>query len=478
MKKRILGLALVAILVLNLLPMCVSAATAGYCGKNATWTFNEKTGVLVISGTGAMDDYDYSVGSIPWYVLGKNIKSIIVNNGITHIGNEAFWSSAVESVTLPSSLESIGWGAFENCDKLKKVIIPEGVKKIEECTFRSCRSLETVIIPNSVTKIEEKAFEHSGITNIIIPDSVTSIGQYAFGSCKKLKSLVLPDNVQLGVNVFSDSTMLEVKSDKIQTVYAADGRHANVKKTEVAYYLEQGWYLEPVQTLYAIGKSALFKKSEVEAQLTVGWYEEPVVYMYAMDGRRRVTKKSEIEAYEKVNWYYGKPVKMYALDGRTKWVGENRVKENEKVNWYYGKPTKMYAPDGRVITIGENRVEEYKKVGWYTDKATADKYKVDYYPGTKFKTYTYVIGKKPFEIEAKSGGRTMYRYDHMGQASDKYLEFLETYLKTLRNDGATYLENYSGVNSDNSGYTYWFTKNGQDIVILANANGLISILCD
>ena len=100
------------------------------------------------------------------------------------------------NVILPSSVTSIGNGAFNLCWKLTDVTIPDSVTSIGDQAFSKCGGLKSVIIPNSVTSIGVEAFSGcSVLTSVTIPDSVTSIGRYAFGGCEGLKNVTIGSGV-------------------------------------------------------------------------------------------------------------------------------------------------------------------------------------------------------------------------------------------------------------------------------------------
>lgn len=96
-------------------------ALSGTCGDNLTWDF--ANGVLTISGTGAMTNYSSSSSSrAPWYDYRSSIKSVVIEEGVTSIGNYAFNAcSGLTSVTIPNSVTSIGSSAFYGCTNLKTV---------------------------------------------------------------------------------------------------------------------------------------------------------------------------------------------------------------------------------------------------------------------------------------------------------------------------------------------------------------------
>ena len=257
MKKKILCL-LLALLVINLsIPHVAWAAEgeakSGNCGvggneNSVKWAFDDESGTLTISGSGRIKDYSYP-NTTPWYGHIKNIKSVIIESGVTYIGYNVFPNcTSLESITIPEGVTSIGYSAFENCTSLKSVTIPKGVNSILDEAFQNCTSLELVAIPESVnyfggkvfyntpwlekkqnenplvvvnkilidgkkasgevsipenvTYIGKKAFEGcDNLTSVTIPKGVTSIGAYAFWDCSNLQSVTIPETVTFIGNV-------------------------------------------------------------------------------------------------------------------------------------------------------------------------------------------------------------------------------------------------------------------------------------
>ena len=204
MKKRLLSFVLAVLMIASLLPATALAAdsdivASGTCGaegdgSNLTWTLDSE-GVLTISGSGDM--YDYRASSIvPWYYRSR-VKSAVIAEGVTSIGDCAFyWCESLTGVTIPDSVTSIGIGAFSDCNSLASVTIPDSVTSIGSHAFLDCTSLTSVTIPNSVTSIGEGTFYNcDSLTSVTIPDSVTSIGDCAFIVCKSLASVTIPNSV-------------------------------------------------------------------------------------------------------------------------------------------------------------------------------------------------------------------------------------------------------------------------------------------
>ena len=130
---------------------------SGSCGENVTWTLTAD-GTLTISGTGAMTDYTYDSRS-PWYSCRTHIKRVVMQQGVTSIGDHAFWDcSGLTSVTIPDGVTSIGDSVFSGCTALTAVTISDGVTAIGGSTFSNCIRLAKVTIPKSVTSIGKNAF--------------------------------------------------------------------------------------------------------------------------------------------------------------------------------------------------------------------------------------------------------------------------------------------------------------------------------
>ena len=219
MKKRIIPLILALAMLCALLPQAALTASAevysGSCGadgdgSNLTWSFDTETGLLTITGSGAMADY-FGDFCAPWYVYREAITAVRLPEGLTRIGGEAFlYCNALTSVTIPDSVTSIGWLAFSGCSALTSVTIPDSVTSIGGAAFSRCSALTGVTIGNGVTSIGERAFyDRSALTSVTIPDSVTSIGSAAFFRCSSLTGVTIPDSVtSIGSSAFSGCSAL------------------------------------------------------------------------------------------------------------------------------------------------------------------------------------------------------------------------------------------------------------------------------
>ena len=202
MKRKMLGMFLATVLMFGAFDVTYGASIentvtaqstsaiivkSGECGDNVTYTLDDD-GLLKISGSGNMNDY--YIGNSPFY-LNKDIKEIVIGDGVTSIGDCAFWGcSSLTSIEIPDGVTSIGMSVFDSCSSLTSIEIPVGVTSLKDFVFYGCSSLTSIAIPAGVTSIGSSAFEScSSLTSIAILAGVTSIGESAFKDCIKLNTI-------------------------------------------------------------------------------------------------------------------------------------------------------------------------------------------------------------------------------------------------------------------------------------------------
>lgn len=194
--------------------------TSGTCGENLTWRLDVDTGAMYISGTGEMDNWYYSYyyeSLSPWYDLSAQIRTVVVESGVTSIGDYAFYTCTnLTSVALPDSVTSIGYSAFLGCTQLESATLPEHLSHIESYAFYGCASLTETHIPDEVTSIEDYAFYGcTSLSKVTLPDGLASIGQSAFRECTSLATLTIPESTaDIGGRAFYNTPWLEAKQAK------------------------------------------------------------------------------------------------------------------------------------------------------------------------------------------------------------------------------------------------------------------------
>ena len=182
----------------------------GTCGENVNWSFDDNTGVLRIFGSGDMSDYSYSYLSTfesPWYPYSRYIHSVVIQNGVTNIGNSAFYMCEnLSSVTIPDSVTVIGDRAFEYCTGLTAFVIPDSVTSIGDFAFTYCKNIYSLTMSKNVKHIGGSAFSNcTRLSSVTVPYGVTSIGDFTFEHCDRLSSITIPDSVTvIGYGAFSE----------------------------------------------------------------------------------------------------------------------------------------------------------------------------------------------------------------------------------------------------------------------------------
>lgn len=133
---------------------------SGECGKkgdNVTWTL-DNSGLLVVSGSGEMDDHDTAKGW-PWYDKRDLIKTVVIENGVTVIGRSAFRDCTnLTSITIPDSVTRIGQSSLNKCTSLTSITIPDSVTSFGDYAFSGCTGMTSITIPESVASVEECVF--------------------------------------------------------------------------------------------------------------------------------------------------------------------------------------------------------------------------------------------------------------------------------------------------------------------------------
>lgn len=128
----------------------------------------------------------------------RDVRAIVIPHGVTTIGHEAFYKCVrLGSIEIPSTVEKIGAQAFCECSFLNKVDIPEGVTNIERRTFASCMMLDSITLPKSLRIIGDEAFlECKSLKTIELSDEIVEIGSRCFEGCLGLQSISVPPRVK------------------------------------------------------------------------------------------------------------------------------------------------------------------------------------------------------------------------------------------------------------------------------------------
>lgn len=176
--------------------------------------FDNVNGIATISGEGSTWDYLLDGTSVPDKnkrnpFVGKNFEKIIIQEGITRIGNYLFFASSdtensdpwdwkqtgIKEVVFSNTITEIGDYSFEHVDNMSKLELPDSIVKIGNCTFGYIKSLDTIKLNQGLKKIGYLAFAYTAINNVELPDSVSELGESVFEGCKNLTQVTGFENV-------------------------------------------------------------------------------------------------------------------------------------------------------------------------------------------------------------------------------------------------------------------------------------------
>lgn len=209
------------LLLVSIMPLAVHAATKyeidgiyyylKYSTKTAEVTYNNQnkySGDIVIPSTVTLDDVEYSVTAILGQVFAKcpDLTSVTIPSSVTSLGKSVFENSANLTTIIIEEGNPV-YDSRENCNAVietasnkllfgcKDTMIPNSVTTIGESAFYNCSGLTTINIPNSVTNIEKESFRNcSGLTYIKVGNGVTTIGEGAFAGCSCMTKVELNCN--------------------------------------------------------------------------------------------------------------------------------------------------------------------------------------------------------------------------------------------------------------------------------------------
>ncbi len=184
------------------------------CGENVTWAVDLASGVLEISGQGAMADYTVSSyqGEEPeYYPYRDYITSVVIEDGVTAVGAEVFYNfHNLKQIELADTITAIGQSAFDGCEDLQSILLPASLSTISAAAFSDCRSLKSITLPQGVTEVGAGLFAGcSQLEKIEVAEGNTFFSSYqgalfdqmqesllVFPNGYKTETFVVPDTVQ------------------------------------------------------------------------------------------------------------------------------------------------------------------------------------------------------------------------------------------------------------------------------------------
>ena len=187
--NRIFSLLMALVFCVGLLGTMASptsaAETSGNCGENLEWSFAD--GLLTITGSGEMTDYSQR-NFAPWYEFRDEIFSLSLPEGLTSVGDMAFYDCYnLVAITIPSTVTEIGQLAFCQCRNVKILTFSGGVKSIGRSAFEQCESLQDLRLPDGLTALGHHAFYRcAALRYVTVPATVEEMDSGVFAYCSKL----------------------------------------------------------------------------------------------------------------------------------------------------------------------------------------------------------------------------------------------------------------------------------------------------
>ena len=217
MKKRALLLILTLIGFVSI--DCALANPIQIGASGTYYEYDSASKTLTITGNGAMPNFVYyshepgnGGSNAPWDAFKTEIIHLIINDGVTVIGENAFYNCTnLEFVSIPGSVTNINEYSFYGCSKIQNITIPEGVKNIGNNVFFDCISLESITLPSTLKNLGEWVFGFcSSLKTIDIPAGVEVVREGLFSFCSNLKSVGLHEGLKtLGDYVFAHCPKLD-----------------------------------------------------------------------------------------------------------------------------------------------------------------------------------------------------------------------------------------------------------------------------
>lgn len=209
------------------------------------------------------------------------LTDIELNDGLQTIGYRAFKAQGLTSLTLPSTVTTLGGGAFYQCSNIKgTVVIPSGVTELVE-TFRGCRGITNVVLNEGLVTVGKDALRETGVSTVELPTTVTTIGDYAFRDVQSLSNIVIKGSTKptfgtssLLCNVNAPVVNLVVLNETVLASFIDDGFELNVQKTLQGgkVIIRRPTYVENYSELVAavdVANSYIIFKNDIEATGTV-----------------------------------------------------------------------------------------------------------------------------------------------------------------------------------------------------------------
>lgn len=311
--KRILSVLISLFVVAASFSVCFSAfalkstdVSKTRLGESETYyEYSAETKTLTISGSGDIPNMTNNEASQPWFNWRSDgsIERVVIEEGITRVGNYVFYQVCAPDISVPSSLKAVGNYAFAYNSGITAMELPFGVQSLGASTFENCINLESIVLPDSLLIISKNAFKQCyKLQSAKIPYSVQSIGSYGFYRCSALESVEfesMSSSVRIGDYCFMSCPRLTELSvplnAQISAKYSFGYNDSKVKYDNISMKIYSG----SDAMAYAAAKSIPYTlldtiPLEIGVLNTNNYIEETVNYEYKYTFTPPVTQKYNI----------------------------------------------------------------------------------------------------------------------------------------------------------------------------------------
>ncbi len=264
---------------------------AGWCEHLTTKCFNSQNLHLFADADTEITDLVVpegvkSIHAGSFYFL-KSLKSVSIPSSVESIGKEAFWlCQNMEEVNMAKGVKTIGEWSFASVNSLKSISIPNSVETIGDWAFFSCNQLQKVKMGDGVRTIGVKAFSTWGssvLQEVVFSKALESIGEGAFDHCEALQILVArseePWPFDENKNIFPVSiyrtAKLYVPKGSLDIYFRMDGWRKFLNIYE----------MDDAVGIHGVASQRVQFRSECGLLMVEGAEDGALVSVYASDGR-------------------------------------------------------------------------------------------------------------------------------------------------------------------------------------------------
>ena len=368
--------------------------TTGKCGTNISYRFSPITQVLTIDGTGAMQNYASSSAQ-PWAAYRDKISALVISDGITSIGDYAFASLPITTLTTPATTTKIGKYAFAFCTDLENITVngtncvieekafTDGSGKVDKITLNGVKSVGTYaffdvwsnsIDLGTVEEIGYAAFDYNEkVTSIEVPETCKSVDEAAFNACKKLTDIYFYNDdcvISDEASTIPEATVIHGRFGSTASTYAynnkrtfvtmpcKDGKHSTVDNGKIIATTATTYTRQ--HTCELCGATYTQKYNKSANTLTVKGKTKTVKYKTVK--KKNVTvKRADVLAVSK-----NKGIVTYAKSSGNAKITVN--KKNGNVTVKKGLKKGTYKVKVKVTAAGTNTYKKVTKTVTFTIK--------------------------------------------------------------------------------------------------------------